>query len=687
MKRELEVPDAPWGRLPAELRRALEQAGWTDSRVLIEALESQEEIVELVNSLLPPGTTEADKDVHVQGLVEWKHLFGSRVDSFRRSRVRSYRDDLVGRPPPLKEATLHYNDFDLLKVKPTRALPTAWSSCREQLLSTCEDPRQRERVEEAERTRWLTALASALLECKLPITKDVEGHPTPLLLLSKVFGARRSRTLRRRYKFWKKMSDWFKAVFQVPFPQNILQLLSFADDLFTGKVGKTVPNTVTVTLKFMELAGGVKDKLSEHPLWVGTAAAATANAQRGNTVTKRAPLFSTAMIISLELLVTGKGPRYRRALAWLRLVKVWAGLRGGDVQGIDPVRLVLGRLQLKGILVVTKTTGPGKRVLEVPFFVHRQASLSGFDWLQEGLTIWQSPEFSFSRDYFVPRCGPGEDTPLRFMADDCFMAGYNRSLLVHLRRPRRHTDFGWFETPDPLLVPLGQLFWAEHSERHYLPSLSAAAKVLKELRDYIGRWALGQHQSNEYVLSAQQVIREVQETALKYISEGTPGFDETELLDKYRDFLVQKGYEVWDAQEAADNHVVLYQGTTGLSLHQHWPMDPDVQPEPTDPVLIEELNINWEADEPFAEWAPAAPYFVSISDKKRLRRLHKSDVCSALKHQCRNWEEVQTLDEASEDSRCKRCFPLVDKQEATSSGDESSASSSSEDPVHIAHEA
>ena len=389
------------------------------------------------------------------------------------------------------------------------------------------------------------------------------------------------------------------------------------------------------------------------------------------------PLFSIAMVLSLELMVMGSGPCYRRAMAWLRLVKVWAGLRGGDVQGIDPFRLVLNAQQMKGFLVVTKTTGPGKRVLEVPFFVHRQASLTGQDWLLTGLRIWQSPEFCYDRDYFVPRCNADETTPVRRMADSCYIAGYDRFLLVKMKMPRRSAE-GWVESRECLLVPHGQMFWAEHSERHYLPSLSAAAKVIKELRDYIGRWGLGQHQSDEYVLSAQQVIREVQETSLKYICHGSPGFDETELLDQYRDFLLTRGYELWDAQSAADHHVVLFSGDTGCSLQQHWPVDPLDLPAVAEPREVD-IIVDWEDDEPFKEFVPVASYWVSISLKKKLRRLHKSEVCSATKWQCREWENVYQLEDAHEDSKCRKCFPFKPTDGEGSSGDESSASSSEEE--------
>ena len=94
-----------------------------------------------------------------------------------------------------------------------------------------------------------------------------------------------------------------------------------------------------------------------------------------------------------------------------------------------------------------------------------------------------------------------------------------------------------------------------------------------------------------------------------------------------------------------------------------------------------DLNVDWEAEEPFAPFIAPAPYWASVSAKKKLRCLHKSDVCAALKWRCRSWEEVHALDTAEEDSRCRRCFPPDSKTAPASSGEEDSASSSDEETV------
>jgi len=105
----------------------------------------------------------------------------------------------------------------------------------------------------------------------------------------------------------------------------------------------------------------------------------------------------------------GDKPTYLRGMAWIVLVCVWGCMRIDDLAGLDPKRLSLGSRGLKGFLVRTKTTGPGKNVKEVPFYIARKISVSGHDWLKSGLDIWLGygcPD----RDYFV------------FIAGDCLKA-------------------------------------------------------------------------------------------------------------------------------------------------------------------------------------------------------------------------------------------------------------------------
>ena len=92
-------------------------------------------------------------------------------------------------------------------------------------------------------------------------------------------------------------------------------------------------------------------------------------------------------------MTTWREPQRRRTeKKWFLGCKGWsriACLRLSDLEGLCPKRL-LGTRGLRGVLIRTKTTGPGKLVKEMQIFVSRRISLSGHDWLQAGYELWDS---------------------------------------------------------------------------------------------------------------------------------------------------------------------------------------------------------------------------------------------------------------------------------------------------------
>ena len=86
-------------------------------------------------------------------------------------------------------------------------------------------------------------------------------------------------------------------------------------------------------------------------------------------------------------------------------------MRADDVQWIDPARMHMSGTCVRMILRRTKTTGPGRRAVEVPAYVARDASLSGEDWLGQGWELYHSPAFQNDRDYLRHRIRIGLEVP------------------------------------------------------------------------------------------------------------------------------------------------------------------------------------------------------------------------------------------------------------------------------------
>ena len=75
------------------------------------------------------------------------------------------------------------------------------------------------------------------------------------------------------------------------------------------------------------------------------------------------------------------------------------------------------------------------------------------------------------------------------------------------------------------------LFFTEHSERHWVPSVSAALRVEKSVRDYAGRWGVdSSHQSNDYVVSSRKIITGFRRQLCIALSEGTEDYDEEDIF-------------------------------------------------------------------------------------------------------------------------------------------------------------
>ena len=111
-------------------------------------------------------------------------------------------------------------------------------------------------------------------------------------------------------------------------------------------------------------------------------------------------MMTVAMIISLELHVGREDePEYYRAMAFVALLAVYGSMRMDDLQGLLPNTMKITAQGFRATLGRTKTTGADRRNKEVSVFIHRQAGLSGFDWLGEGFKIWQ--KYKQPRDFLV----------------------------------------------------------------------------------------------------------------------------------------------------------------------------------------------------------------------------------------------------------------------------------------------
>ena len=356
-------------------------------------------------------------------------------------------------------------------------------------------------------------------------------------------------------------------------------------------------------------------------------------------------------------------PLYARALAWYKLLKLWTASRTGDLSSLRPSSLRLTPLGLVGCLERTKTTGPGKRVRHLPIFISRSAYLFAPGWLEKGMEIWGSDEFSFDRDYFLPLPSADWASVRRVMADFADTAALSKRLFRALKLPvKQHSH--WVPSVVELFRAEAALsFWTEHSERNWLNSHLAVIGVPQSERDFIGRWRVTSS-SDEYQRLAQRVVINAQEQLLTYFA----GDDKWDLghagVPELEQFLRQRQVP----------EVLIAEQCKQLRLPAKWcsrvpepqvPAPPMPEPAPVQPI-----------EESQAE--EASPYFVVVIGKRGFRRLHRRGRCGVSAIEVGQSEPCWSLQGLTYNLACRHCWKrgeaTVSEAEEADDSDESDES-------------
>ena len=152
----------------------------------------------------------------------------------------------------------------------------------------------------------------------------------------------------------------------------------------------------------------------------------------------------THRIAAWEVTLVDTTAEFRwRIMSWIRLLKTWGCFRFDDVRGIDASRLRLSEFGPSRVLSRTKTTGPGRKVVEIPFFIDHCCDLTQSSWIDMGFKLWQETAGPFNRDYFLQEFNvPGTKFREKMLGYDVCSA-LNRRLLSELRAPVRLVGRLW----------------------------------------------------------------------------------------------------------------------------------------------------------------------------------------------------------------------------------------------------
>ena len=534
-------------------------------------------------------------------------------------------------------------------------------------------------LEKTMRDHWAATLVSLVQEAVLPVVEIAAKTADPVQTIIRAMGNRRAKTLRNRARSWVKFRDWLMLVKGHVFPTDVSDLLDYLWCQWQEGTSKSLIQSLAASLSVIEDIGMVKisERFSQNPLWIRTCKSYISEIDECKGSSKSAPPLSVAILVSLELEVCDESqPTYARALCWVILLAVWACMRLADFEGIDMRRIRLVGTGLSGVLTRTKTTGPGKRVHEVQFFVKRDITLSGMDWLAIGWEIWESYSEQFPRDYFLMKATPDWESPInRYLKPDG-MAIYFRALLQRLRTPRRNRYTGLKLDDDHfLLCEDSLLHYSGHSMRHTLPTISAMMGCDKDDRDYLGRWHIPK-QSQQYVNNSRQIIHKVQEFVASGLCTGTPSFDPRESLQDLKEFVDQRG---GDGSAVMARNSILRHVVQTSPQREYWELGvawPALKMDPQQCDVEEDVQTIDVGDE-ICDGDQQKSFFITISRKTGFRRLHKKHLCGLDWHSCYRVEFLDRVTKHCADSICATCkerghINVNDDEDSSSSGSSSS---------------
>ena len=488
---------------------------------------------ELLIQVLSEASWQATGDRMLAELMEWRTQMKPKVRCMQKSRCQQMSETLaVKHGTDASRAAIEFED--IIKNDPFHALEVAKRKCK--MLKKSTSGTTRAEKEAASLAKYTAALGAVVQEAKLPVCRYIEQLHDPDRAWARMFGARRSNTLRNRLRAWNRFRGWLLATYYRVWPVSAVDLINYVEEVRGDSGSRSLPGELQAALVVLESCGRVPEgeRISRDQLWLQHQASWRVEAETGAAPVKSARPYTLAVMLALELAVMDvEYSFYMRLLCWVILLD--------DVQCILPQRLKLSRRGLTVGLARTKTTGPGKLHGQCHVFVNRCCCLSGEDWMLEGFSFWGLEQMWYPRDYLVPHPTENWQGVRKKLLEPPDLANFVRMVLQQLGTPKME-DGMWRLNKHMSLVPDHcAMFWFGHSARHFLPVLTAAIGCSKPDRDFLGRWAIGRV-GNADMLTSRQIVERLQQQSVKSILEGTPEYIEDELLDELKSFADTNGF-------------------------------------------------------------------------------------------------------------------------------------------------
>ena len=610
-------------------------AEFSRPHVLEASFDTREEAAALLHGM-DPSISDSTLSSLADALFGWKEGVSTKIKTSRRAAVGHLLE--VPAEKPLSSVALSHSYEAVARQNPLALL----SALRKRKgLERQLDKESRATLEAQQRHDYALKLAGFIREAKLPVCEIIARLSDPDEAWPRLFGTRRSKTLRNRYRAWVRFREWLEISRERLYPSSVADVVDYAVERFHDQCGKTVLGSFQASLSVLEIVGRVPESqmISRDPTWITQLRSMTADLVSTAPAEAHASMFTIAILLALELFICRQGyPLYLRALAFVQLIMVWCSMRADDVQGLLPETMRLDDSGFSMDLDRSKTTGPDRRTKRVKIFVDRSISLTGRDWLKEGFSIWAS--FTFPRDYLVLKANNDFTEPVERGGDAATVALYMRKVLTNLDTPKKEEGKWRSNEMRPLLPELTSCHFNGHSARNFLPSVGAAIGIAKDKLDYLGRWKIGGEGAASYIRTARQVIHGLQTQVAQALVTGQPMYRENDAMHDLTTFAIAHGADPGVLQR---RHAVLNVGGKA-GLGAAWP---------TFTIPVEEaqtFTVTAEHEQP----AAGGKFFIVTSKSSGVRRLHLSG-CYVKPHNCHVVQFVSEARLEDVDAICKDC--------------------------------
>ena len=160
-------------------------------------------------------------------------------------------------------------------------------------------------AEAAERKRFAFELSVFLKEACMPVVYQIEQLDNQNLAWERIFGSRRSKTLRNRFRSWSKYRMWLVAYAGVVWPRDISDLVNYVGEMLKVGAPVSLHGELQASLVMLEQIGRVPEarQLSRDVTWKSHWNAWVVEQEKGTRRRGPAQPFTVAILIALEVTV------------------------------------------------------------------------------------------------------------------------------------------------------------------------------------------------------------------------------------------------------------------------------------------------------------------------------------------------------------------------------------------------